>query len=93
MKDILSCSAFFLRLALPTHRDPKRRPLPLMIVAEYLDTLASLVREHAEAGATEEEIDSLPMPELYENWWYGRFFVPNLHALYQKVEGTTETAR
>jgi glyoxylase-like metal-dependent hydrolase (beta-lactamase superfamily II) len=51
---------------------------------EYIDTLNGLVSEAIANGATEEQIDKLPIPAKYQNLIYPSFFPANLKFLFQR---------
>lgn len=57
---------------------PVSSPAALLTLADYIDSLHALVRNHIEAGGTEEELTSLSIPDPYSAWWYARFFPANL---------------
>lgn len=66
----------------------------LLTMAGYIESLTDLVRRHREAGGSLDELATVPIPDRYEAWWYGRFFAPNLRALYEAIEessGNTTT--
>lgn len=72
-------------IVVPGH-GPVSEPRSIITMAEYIETLTKLVRTHAEAGASLEEVISLPIPEPYKNWWYGRFYTENLRHLYMTMD-------
>ena len=44
----------------------------------YINTINSIVDNSIEAKLTEEEIKQTQIPEEYKEWWFSRFFIPNL---------------
>ena len=49
----------------------------------YVCTLGELAREMVEAGEAEAKIDSMAIPEPYNDWLFAAFFPLNMHFLYQ----------
>jgi len=43
-----------------------------------------IVKDLKDAGGTAKGIDSIPMPEKYEDWIMGNFFSSNLKYLFNK---------
>jgi cyclase len=53
-------------------------------MAQYIRTLDGLARKMVEEGEAEETIDTMAMPEPYDNWLFASFFPGNVHFLYQR---------
>lgn len=61
------------------------------IMINYINTINSIVDNAIEAKLTEEEIKLTQIPEEYKEWWFSRFFIPNLVIQYDlKTEKSVE---
>ncbi len=69
----------------PGH-EPVGKAETLLTMAGYIESLGSIVERHVEAGANIEDLSTLAIPAAYQDWWYGRFFNPNLHPLYMALK-------
>ena len=50
---------------------------------QYILTLENLAANMLAEGSTEEEAGQATIPTQYEEWMFGRFFVPNMQFLYR----------
>ena len=57
------------------------------IMINYINTVSSIVDNAIEAQLTEEEIKQTQIPEEYKEWWFSRFFIPNLVIQYDLKTG------
>lgn len=61
------------------------------IMINYINTINSIVDDAIEAKFTEEELKDTEIPEKFKDWWFGRFFIPNLVIQYDlKTEKNVE---
>lgn len=44
----------------------------------YINTINKIVDNAIDANLTEEELKDTEIPEGFRDWWFGRFFVPNI---------------
>ena len=57
---------------------------------EYLNNVSTLVDSAIQNNLTEDETRNISIPEEYKNWWFERFFAPNLVFLYQTKTGKAD---
>jgi glyoxylase-like metal-dependent hydrolase (beta-lactamase superfamily II) len=53
---------------------------------KYIIDLETLATALSINGITGEEIDDVPVPADYKNWWFERFFLPNLNFALENLE-------
>ena len=51
-------------------------------IINYINTINNIVDNAIEANFTEEELKEIEMPEEFRDWWFGKFFIPNIVNLY-----------
>jgi cyclase len=56
----------------------------LMQMGRFIRTLDGLARTMVEEGEAEETIDTMAVPEPYDDWLLASFFPGNMHFLYQR---------
>jgi len=56
----------------------------------YINTINNIVETAIESNLTEEELKETEIPEEFRDWWFGRFFSPNLVIQYKIKTGTLE---
>ena len=57
----------------------------------YISTISTIVDQAIEANLTEEELNDIEIPKEFKDWWFGRFFIPNLVIQYgTKTEESSE---
>lgn len=74
------------KLLVPGH-GPVSKADSLSVMKQYIHSLEGMARRMVEAGEAEELIDSIPIPEPYDDWLFASFFSDNLHSLYQRMLG------
>jgi len=57
---------------------------------KYLNNISDLVDSAIQNNFTEDEIKIISIPEEYQDWWYERFFPPNLVFLYETKTGNVD---
>jgi glyoxylase-like metal-dependent hydrolase (beta-lactamase superfamily II) len=83
LNSLETVSALAPRLCVPGH-GPVGTVESLTHMAEYIHTMNDLARELAEEGATEEAINTTPIPEQYRDWALSSFFPGNMQYLVQR---------
>ncbi len=53
---------------------------------DYLETLTKMVSQEIEKGTDESKVADLPLPERFNDWWFGLFYSKNLKFLYNKLK-------
>jgi cyclase len=71
------------RLLVPGH-GPVGTAESLTAMGQYVRTLDGLARKMVEDGEAEETIDTMAIPEPYDDWLFAAFFPGNMHFLYQR---------
>jgi cyclase len=71
------------RLLVPGH-GPVGTAESLEGMGQFVRTLDGLARKMVEDGVAEETIDTMAIPEPYDDWLFGSFFPGNMHFLYQR---------
>jgi cyclase len=56
----------------------------LKAMSQYVSTLDGLARKMVEDGEAEETIDTMAVPEPYDDWLFASFYSGNMHYLYQR---------
>jgi glyoxylase-like metal-dependent hydrolase (beta-lactamase superfamily II) len=79
-------SALAPRLLVPGH-GPVGTAESLKVMSQYVSTLDSLARKMVENGEAEEPIDTMAVPQPYDDWLFAAFFPVNMHFLYQRWLG------
>jgi glyoxylase-like metal-dependent hydrolase (beta-lactamase superfamily II) len=51
----------------------------------YIQTICDLAEKLHKDGITDEGLDSIPVATTYRDWWFDRFFVPNLKFVYNSA--------
>ncbi len=74
------------KLLVPGH-GPVGTADSLTQMVQFVRTLDGLARKMVEDGEAEETIDAMPIPEPYDDWLFGSFFLGNMHFLYQRLVG------
>jgi len=54
---------------------------------EYIRTLDETAQKLVEDGEAEEIIDTLAIPEPYDDWLFASFYTDNMHAMYRRWSG------
>lgn len=60
------------------------------LMISYIGTIIQIVDDAIEKNLTEEEIAATQIPNAFINWWFSRFFVPNISILYDKRTNASE---
>jgi hypothetical protein len=76
-------SALAPKLLVPGH-GPVGAADSLQVIREYVTTLDELTRKMVEDGEAEETIDTMAVPQPYDDWLFAAFFPVNMHFLYQR---------
>ena len=76
-------SALAPKLLVPGH-GPVGTAESLKVMSQYVSTLDGLARQMVEDGEAEETIDTLAVPQPYDDWLFASFFPGNMHFLYQR---------
>jgi cyclase len=76
-------SALAPRLLVPGH-GPVGTAESLKVMSQYVSTLDGLARQMVEDGEAEETIDTMAVPQPYDDWLFASFFPGNMHFLYQR---------
>jgi cyclase len=76
-------SALAPKLLVPGH-GPVGTAESLKVMSQYVSTLDALARKMVEDGEAEETIDTLAVPQPYDDWLFASFFPVNMHFLYQR---------
>jgi cyclase len=76
-------SALAPKLLVPGH-GPVGMADSLKAMSQYVGTLDGLARKMVEDGAAEETIDTMAIPQPYDDWLFASFFPGNMHFLYQR---------
>jgi cyclase len=71
------------KILLPGH-GPVGTADSLTQMAQFVRTLDGLARKMVEEGEAEETIDTMAVPEPYNDWLFGSFFPGNMRFLYQR---------
>jgi cyclase len=71
------------RLLVPGH-GPVGTAESLKVMSQYVSTLDALARTMVEEGEAEETIDTMAIPEPYDDWLFASFFPGNMHFLVQR---------
>jgi cyclase len=71
------------KLLVPGH-GPVGTADSLTHMGQYVRTLDELARKMVEDGKAEETIDTMAIPEPYDDWLFAAFFPVNMHFLYQR---------
>ena len=79
-------SALAPKLLVPGH-GPVGTAGSLKAMSQYVSTLDGLARKMVEDGAAEETIDTMAIPQPYDDWLFASFFPGNMHFLYQRHLG------
>ena len=80
---VAMASALAPRLLVPGH-GPVGTPESLQVMSQYVSRLDGLARKMVEDGEAEETIDSMAIPQPYDDWLFASFFPGNVHFLYQR---------
>ena len=76
-------SALAPRLLVPGH-GPVGTADSLKVMSQYVSTLDELARKMVEDDAAEETIDTMAIPQPYDDWLFASFFPVNMQVLYQR---------
>ena len=76
-------SALAPKLLVPGH-GPVGMAESLKEMKHYVSTLDGLARKMVEDGQAEEIIDTMAVPQPYDDWLFAAFFPVNMHFLYQR---------
>jgi glyoxylase-like metal-dependent hydrolase (beta-lactamase superfamily II) len=76
-------SALAPKLLVPGH-GPVGTAGSLKAMSQHVSTLDGLARKMVEDGAAEETIDTMAIPQPYDDWLFASFFPGNMHFLYQR---------
>jgi glyoxylase-like metal-dependent hydrolase (beta-lactamase superfamily II) len=76
-------SALAPRLLVPGH-GPVGTAESLKVLSHYVSTLDGLARKMVEDGEAEETIDTMAIPEPYDDWLFASFFPGNMRFLYER---------
>jgi len=76
-------SALAPKLLVPGH-GPVGTADSLTQMGEYVHTLDRLARKMVQDGVAEATIDTMAVPEPYDDWLFAAFFPVNMHFLYQR---------
>ena len=71
------------KLLVPGH-GPVGTAESLKVMSQYVSTLDGLARKMVEDGKAEETIDTMAIPEPYDDWLFASFFPGNMHFLFQR---------
>jgi cyclase len=71
------------KLLVPGH-GPVGTADSLEVMSQYIATLDELARKMVEDGEAEEAIDTMAVPQPYDDWLFDAFFPVNMHFLYQR---------
>jgi glyoxylase-like metal-dependent hydrolase (beta-lactamase superfamily II) len=71
------------RVAVPGH-GPVGTADSLTQMAHFVRTMDDLARKMVEDGESEDAIESMAIPEPYDDWLFGSFFPVNIQFLYQR---------
>ena len=56
-------------------------------VINYINTINGIVDNAIETNLTEEELRDTEIPAEFKDWWFGKFFIPNIVNLYDLKTG------
>lgn len=56
-------------------------------IINYINTINNIVDNAIEANLTEEELKEIEIPQEFKDWWFGKFFIPNIVNLYDSKTG------
>jgi glyoxylase-like metal-dependent hydrolase (beta-lactamase superfamily II) len=56
----------------------------LVQMSQYVTLLDGMARKMVQDGEPEETIDTMPIPQPYDDWLFASFFPGNMHFLYQR---------
>jgi cyclase len=79
-------SALAPKLLVPGH-GPVGTADSLTMMGQYVRTLDGLACRMIEDAEAEEAIDTMAIPEPFDDWLFGSFFPGNMHFLYQRRSG------
>lgn len=68
----------------PGHGPVAGKPA-MQLMENYINDLQELVKKGIESGQSDSVILQLPMPVAYRQWWFGRFYKPNIQFLCEKL--------
>jgi cyclase len=74
------------KLLVPGH-GPVGTADSLTVIRKYIHTLDGIASKMVEDGEAEETINTMVIPEPYEDWLFASFFSDNMHFLYQRRLG------
>lgn len=66
---------------------PVARPAALDMMADYIEDVRAVARRMRNAGEPVDAAATQPVPDARADWRYGRFFAPNVRAVYQTLAG------
>ena len=71
------------RVLVPGH-GPVGTADSLQVMSQYVSTLDALACQMVEDGEAEDTIDTMAVPQPYDDWLFGSFFPENMHFLFQR---------